>query len=301
MALRFFWRCESEALNSTHDYSAGDTTGSLINNGAISSVAKRTGSFGLLRLASSAGGCNFTPTNIIPEIIASPASANVSMGFWFKPVGAVYNFALNTGFRFRGTLADDYISFSYQPSGGFGFGMKESGGGTAVAATVPAGTVTADNWHFMVGRLDVPGDRIKLEVYDVNLDLIDSGTVTSDLASFVPVDIVGASNGMNCGYGPGGHGYQTHHDLFMVGDNYDEPLQKYAEFHSYTQLSYNLSARMFANGAFQSHEFVEVAAGLPMKVNANSSVELKQMVEVAGVPSKLYANGTYSAPLFIEA
>lgn len=268
MALRFFYRCEAENQVSPYDYSAGDTTGSLINSGVFSVEAARVGSFGLLRPASVAGGCNFTPTNIIPEIIASPASANVSMGFWFRPVGSVYATALNTAFRFRGTSSDDYISFSYQPTGGFGFGMKESAGLTAVAVVVPSGTIVADNWYFMVGRIDIPGDRLTIEVYDENVRLLSSNTITSDLAPYVPVDIIAASNGMNLGYGPGGHAFATHHDNFMVGDNYDEPLQKYALFHSYSQVAYNLTTRMFANGAFQSHSFVESTVDKNMKISS---------------------------------
>lgn len=61
-----------------------------------------------------------------------------------------------------------------------------------------------------------------------------------------------------------------------------------------------IMARMYSNGAFETQEFVQMSSGVPMKINSNNTVQLLDMVEVAGSRGKLYANGTYACPLFIE-
>jgi hypothetical protein len=59
--------------------------------------------------------------------------------------------------------------------------------------------------------------------------------------------------------------------------------------------------RHYSNGAFQSADFVEVAGSFAaMRMFSNTTVQLGEIVEVATPPYRLYANGTYHSPQFIE-
>lgn len=59
--------------------------------------------------------------------------------------------------------------------------------------------------------------------------------------------------------------------------------------------------RMYANGAYESANFIEVASSpAEMRMFSNNAVQVIQIVETSGAQNKLHSNGTFVSSQFIE-
>jgi hypothetical protein len=302
MALTFFWRCEVTTITGLpDDYTGGDTVGDLINSGAIHVGAGRIpGSNAVFKPSGFAGGVAWSlAEGIFPGDTASPGTSVGCMGCWVKQVGTLYDGSTGVSGFMRFRSAASTASFDISGSDGTSaanYGARVRSVATQVDISCTGAVITADNWFFVVFRWDVPNDKLRLEIYDDDLVLVDSvQDITTDLSTAYPPDI----DVFNTGSWSTSAG-NMYFDMFMVGDTYDEPLQKYATYHTYKQVAYPVMARMYANGDFHAHEFVQQSSGPAMKIGSNNSVQVLDMVEVAGVRGKLYANGTYSSTQFVE-
>lgn len=279
MALTFFWRCEATALDSILDYSAGDRTGSTINGGILSTAAARVGSRGLERPASVAGGCNFTAVNIFPGNIAAPDDAVGAIAFSLMYSGAVYQLTGSNICQFRGIGTNDYLSFSTQPGGKFGFGMRKSAP-LATMAVVSTLVLLPDVWYGIIGRFDIPNDKVRLEIYDAAGTLLEGiDWLDGDLAPYVPLDISNGTNGWRMGFFATSWTSPIYMDNGFVGNTYDEPIQNFFTIEDFTQ--YNPVTGV--EGGIQAVEQNDTAAMSGVNVRTVGDIAATEQFDVAAL------------------
>ena len=229
MALTFFWRCETETLDGTHDYSAGDTTASGNASVALSGTAAKVGSNGILVNAASKR-YSFDPASII-----TPAGG--CFGHWFN-----IQSSLTTGgqcFYCRGTNSNDHVALETVSNGQRVLLKLRHSTNGAVTLSTSSGTVTSEmstgSWYFIVGRWDIASDYRRIEVYDSTLTLIQHHTDTgTDLSSYQPVDFI--AGGLRFGDATGWGGSTTAYiDNIFIASNYDEAIESKANITSYTE------------------------------------------------------------------
>jgi hypothetical protein len=244
-----------------------------------------------------------TDAAMIVCIMRQPASTLAIAGHYasFGPANTSTNgptFAL----RFNGTSGNQIAHLKDQ---------------TALTATTGTWNVEDGNWHMTAAKCKSDGTlaySVDGGAWQEDADA-DTPTITGwmnshaigrrvAVASGTPPTVTGGSSDL-CGITDVGLTVDIASVFFYKGNLYDtwsnawiselytDPYQFLNEIAGET--------KMYANGAFQSGEFVEISTGPAMKINSNTSVHPYEMVEVADTQGKLYANGTYSCPLFIEA
>lgn len=235
MALTFFWRCEGTTLDGTHDFSAGDTTAAAQNSATLDAAAARIGSSGILVNAS---GKHY---RFDPASIASLSEG--AIGFWFRVGGSQGTMVI-----LRGSSETNHIRVDLT---GLGARVLLSIGNAAngsVSLNTNLGTVNEDittgAWYFVVVRYDISNDRRRVEVYDADMVLIQYHTdLTTDLSAYGPAAF-DSSDGIRVG-DIGGWTSSTnylHIDNLFIADDYDEPLQDFADITSYTEYGVSASA-----------------------------------------------------------
>ncbi len=234
MPLTFFHNCENNAnIASPPNYSAGDTTGSLINSGTFVSGQGRSGGYSLRAPATFNGGLSFaTPGGIWPGSLSTPTNGVGSMGFSVRcatsmPVAGVGTLC---AMRFKGTAVNDVIGFSYAASGSpdeIGIIVRNGSGSVSVVTT--GANMAAGNYYGVVGRFDIPNDLLTIEVYNAAGTLLDEATSTADLGAYCPADI----DQFAVGQKQTTHAYDVDYDNFMVASEYDAPLQSYLAIEDY--------------------------------------------------------------------
>ncbi len=226
MALKLFWRCEAATLDGTHDFSAGDTVADLTGSGVppiLDAAAARLGTNGLL-------------TDDGPSYARMDAASIYStvgcMAFWIQWKTTVPNTGLNANGINITNNADTTQIINLRAATSDELRIQIRGASTYFLTT--SGITTAiDTWYFPVMRWDLPGDRVKLSIYNNSMTLITEVEDTStDLSTFIPsgIDTLRIGNSSS-------HADQTWLDNVMIGDAYDDPLQDYALFTSYTDLT----------------------------------------------------------------
>lgn len=231
MSLTLFWRCEGTTLSGTDDYTAGDTTASLINSSSITTVAARVGTNGLLKPSGFSGGATFSPSGIYPGNISSPSDGVGVIACSFKCVGSVSATA-NSGtsgyMRFRNSTSTNFIYLGLANTTNVCMRISGSGGSKDIETT--GGVLTADAWFGVVGRFDFNNDKARIELYNSSGTLIDSAqSIGTDLSTYVLSDV----NILNCG-GFSSGAPDMYFDNFFVGNTYDEPVQNAFTISSYT-------------------------------------------------------------------
>lgn len=177
MALTFFWRCESETLDGTHDYSAGDTTATSVNSASIGAGGARVGSNGIV--AESSGSRYQLDAASIFSV------SEGSIGFFVKWAGWIAGQQI---FRVNGTAANDLIAI--ETSGADGAGTRElllrhrvSGGANILTSPTTAADIALNTWYFVIAKWNVTTNLLRLEVYDTDGTLLDA---TQDTAGIDP-------------------------------------------------------------------------------------------------------------------
>lgn len=238
MALTFFWRCEGTTFDGTHDYSAGDTTATGVNSGALSTTIKRVGTSSVVAPASFAGGMTFTLANngIFNGTLAAPSNLVTSFGFsvyWDTSLYTATGTAI--GLKFQGTLSNDQIQVQ-TVTGGTNLALRLSNNTNgAITLTTTGAVVTADAWWGVVCRLNYATNSRKIEIYNAANTLVDSIEDTSTaLANYVPIDIKAVA-GLVIAQRSASHTQNTYFDNFFIANTYNEPIQSYLDIASYQQ------------------------------------------------------------------
>ena len=247
MALTFFWRCEDTTLDATHDYSAGDTTASLINSGALDAAASYRGTLGKLKPDGFSGGALFSVASIYPGTHTAPADGVGAFGCVARwPSGTrqitgvtqvvrVYNAALTEGIEIQCTNSANNI----------GIRSVKSGVGTYLINT-SGGQVASNTWLGIVARFDYPGNRFRLEIYNAATGALLDSVETTGAGNFSGQNFdyyaPSALSWWSFGVGTGTAGFPLHADNFFVGNTYDEPIQENFGIASYTEYGVSQAA-----------------------------------------------------------
>lgn len=230
MALTFFWRGEDVNLDATHDFSAGDTIGTLASGATISSTAARIGTNGVLGAVSVGSSVTFTPAGIFPGTSTAPADSVGCMACSYQWKVAYPGGAQATGLRFRGTSASNAIGLFTAVTTELRFSIGNPT--VTIDLTTVGMNFTFNLWYGLLARWDLPNNKRKLEIYDASNVLLYSIEDTStDLSSAIPTEV---DNLFNVGVKAAGNANTTWADCFMVGNTYNEPLQNNLTKSSYT-------------------------------------------------------------------
>lgn len=225
MSIKFFWRCESETLDGTDDYSAGDTTATATGTPSISASGVKVGTNGLVTVDTT-DYYSFDSASIVTV-------DQGSCGYWIQYKTSVPISALNVGVHFRNSAdPDDHIGSLTGSSQEQRLSIRKTGAVATIIATTVA-NLAIDTWYFVVFRWHISADKRAIEVYDSSLTLIDSTEdLATDLAAFTPTTIDTIRIGNNSS-----HGNPVWMDNVMISDTYGEDLTSYANYTSYTQFT----------------------------------------------------------------
>ena len=228
MALKFFWRCEGETLDGTHDYSAGDTSATATGTASISATAVRVGTNGVLFDGGAGAYYGFDPASIF-------STAEGSAAFLFKLTRS------NGGYPFlvRGTSANDKIGVNFLGSSGTTTGnirlsIRKSTG-SEVNVDTNSGNLAQNVWYGCVIRWKSATTAMAIEIYTVGdsgttITLVDSATGTYG-SDNIPVDLTSFRVG-ECDGGANMDGYI---DNVFVSNTYAEALETKLLITSYTE------------------------------------------------------------------
>ncbi len=184
MALTFYHRFESQNLDGTHDFSAGDTTGAHNNSPTYDAVAAKVGTAGLLIDGVS------ERTTFAAASIMSPTAG--SLAVWLQFPTAIPTSDSATPFYIQGTNANDYIRISSHSGGGasnrnFRLGIRNNGGATS-NVDLDDNEMAPGNWYFIVCTWDSVTPTRSISAYDSGGTLLD--TVSSGSAFTAPADLI---------------------------------------------------------------------------------------------------------------
>jgi hypothetical protein len=228
MSLRFFYDAENSNNLSGTDYSSGDTTGSNANTTFLGAAGK-TGAYGLTQAANTAGSITFTATNITPNA-AQPNISVGAMSCWFKWLtGSLANGSV-VAMRTYGANTADRLAFEGISTGGMLFKCANGSTSAAVSANIAQGTLSAATWYYMIGRWDIPGGKLKIEMYtdagNNSLSLVSANEISAALSTTYCIS--SAFTVINVGVHSSAEGDVFYTDHFMMADTYDAPLQENA-------------------------------------------------------------------------
>lgn len=241
MALTFFWRCESETLDSTHDFSAGDDTASAFGTIALDSAAARVGTNGIL-VSNTNTQYRFNPASIFDRL---EGSAAFSFRLTANPSG------ISSMLFVRGASFNDYLMLAAvndfsAGSGTVRFVLRSTDtGGEEITVLATGNGLSLNTWYGGVIRWDQANSLLRVEIYDNSGTLVASGERTE--AFVAPLDF-----NENAGFRIGeaaGSTMRLHIDNVFVSDSYDEPLQHNLTISSYTEYSAVIPDEITGSGA----------------------------------------------------
>jgi len=222
MALTFFWRCETDTLSGTDDYTAGDNTASYSNSAELNAVPAHIGTNSLDAVAST-GSADFVLSS---DIVLSEGS----VGFWFY-YDADWQ-AAQVWRALDASTPNDRLQVTSTGSSGSGeVRLRIGADGAGEVDVVTTGANLADaTWYFVVARWDETSTTGRVEVY--NTSLVEQGTAGENTSvgaqywpAFANIDLMQCLGGFR----------KVHADNIMVSDTYGEALEDYANYTSYTQ------------------------------------------------------------------
>lgn len=227
MAVTFFWRCEGETLDGTHDYSAGDTTATANGAVSISATGAKLGSNGIV-------------TTNAADYYAIDSASIVDIdqgcfGFWIQWKTAMPGAGLVTGISVRdaatglnalqvqvATAAEDELRFQIR---------NASNTSNLITSSL---SLAINNWYFVKCAWHLSADKWLIAVYDSSLTLVEAPNedTSTDLSTFIPVSVdtirIGnTSSDVN----------PVWMDNVIFGSSYTDPLENYANYTSYTQFT----------------------------------------------------------------
>ena len=244
MALKFFWTCDSTTFDSD-DYSAGDSTPSVLNTVSIDGSAARVGSAGILLESGTSGTYGFALGGLVTSALMDSTGSTrctdlvCSVGLSMYINGSKTDTTgVIEGFVLQGNDTSNQFGLLTNSSGAGSLGLTLRGTGTGLATIVLTDSnVTVDAWHGIVARVDIPNDKMQLELYNASgslVEMVDQTQIGSpDLAEYAPYLDSDASNGLRLGKATQAH--VTYIDNVFVGNAFDDPIQNYFTISSYSQ------------------------------------------------------------------
>jgi hypothetical protein len=227
MALTFCFLCYdgTDTLDATHEYSAGDTTGTRSSSAVYDAAIKFTGSYSL-DCPSASDNITFASASIWDN--GASYQNVVAFAFYIETwvdVAIICSFyqaaATNNHFmvRMAGTSGTGNLSLRTSVSGV---------GSTTV--TLTGNHIALSTWYFCIARTDKGNTTIRLELYDATGSPLDSAENTGVTATHFPTTIDTIAFG-----GIGGYATNLHEDSFFVANAYNEAIEDYLDITSYTQ------------------------------------------------------------------
>jgi hypothetical protein len=156
------------------------------------------------------------------------------MGFSLRSVGSVTNTAGISIQRFLGTSTSNLIDVQYAGGGSTSATnlRLRIGNGTTKTISLTGNAFTPDAWFGVVARWDIPGDKMRLELYNAAGALVDSVEDTAtDLSTYAPSEL---ASQFLCGAGRASDAWATYVDNVFVANTYDELIQDNFTITSYT-------------------------------------------------------------------
>jgi hypothetical protein len=226
MALKFFWRCESNPLDGTNDYTAGDGTPSL-NNASIGSTQFKVGSNSLMLTGAS--------SHAIFDISSQDlcAGAEGAYGFWAR-VGT-WQAGAHLLSVYNGGAPNDHITVSLSGTDELEFRYRTAAGDNTACTTNDVNVATG-TWYFVVCRWHFANSDMRIEVYDSAGALIGTPDNYDNLAAFGGPGPATAYTDLQVGAQTGANIATSYMDSVMIADTYAEPLEDYLAYTSYTQV-----------------------------------------------------------------
>ncbi len=215
----FFWRMEATTLDGTHDFSAGDTTATAISAVELSATAARYGTNGL-NTPTSIDQYSFTATGI-----TSTTRGAVAFKIQFKAWGGddqIFS-AFNSG------APSDQITLQTTGTDELLYRHRVSGGDNSTTTTTAA-NLALDAWYTFAIRYDTAANTRSVEVWsDDGTTLLHSESSSDPLDPQAALDtflIGNGDNSMRCWI-----------DNLVISDDDADPVQTWANYTSYTQIS----------------------------------------------------------------
>ena len=227
MAITFFWRCEGETLDGTHDYSAGDTTATATGAVTIDAAGAKLGSNGIVT-TNAADYYSFDSASIA-------AIDQGCFGCWIQWKTAYPAAGLVTGVSIRDD-ATGFQALQLQTSGTDELRFQIRSGANILNYLTTAATLAINNWYFVICRWHLSQDKRAIAVYNSAGAVIQALEDTStDLSTYIPtsVDTIRIGN-------PSSDVNPMWMDSVMIGSIYSDPLEDYLAYTSYTQTTSDL-------------------------------------------------------------
>lgn len=215
MALTLFSRCEGTTLDGTHDYSAGDTTWTLVSGAEFSASGVKVGTNGL-HAPSGDDYAQLDAASIVDRTVGTVA-------FWLRiNTAGSGSWILNL----QGTAAADRITIE---GGGGDLTLRHrvNGGNNITLSTSSAG-LTTDTWYFVQAHWSAANDDLRLEVYNSAGTLIQAVENLSANLGGSPADIVSIQAGTQQASG------RFSIDNIFIGSAYTDDFLASRDITSYT-------------------------------------------------------------------
>jgi len=223
----FYWTCESTTFDSD-DYSAGDSTPTVNSTAAINNAQVKIGSNSM--------DCP-TPADYYHFDVASDIGLiDGCSGFWFYMSAFPGND--KTMFRLEDTgNSSNYIRVGLLYGTGDGDGefevrVRRSGQGNTGAGTTTVNAASG-NWYFILPRWSQANGYLRIEVYDTNMSLLDTGEDLAVNTNHYPLQ-VDLDRIVWGNHGSTQNGDYALDNIF-VSDTYGEPLEDNALITSINQ------------------------------------------------------------------
>lgn len=227
MALLLFSRMESDTLDGTHDFTAGDGTWATVaGSPAFNTDAALYGTNGL--------DCPGHSTNVgltvsSEDIINQGVGA---VGFWFRMAGFI-NGAILFIARNSGTPNNQIQIEMLGTDDATGRELRlriRLSGVTNVTLDTTAADLQLNEWYFVLFRYDEPNSDRRMEIYNDDLSLrtsVEDLTTNFDEPTGIDTLLVGNITT--------GSGLDTHFDNLFIADAYAEPIEDFLDITSYTE------------------------------------------------------------------
>lgn len=217
MALTLYARCEGATLDGTHDYSAGDTTWTLLSAAAFNTSGAKIGTNGL----NCPSGDDYAALDAASIVV--PAAG--CFAFWFRPVTwSDGTWLLNL----QGTAGGDRINIEFGSTDELYFRHVAAGDHNILIGPTAA-NLTTGNWYFVQCKWSSAQDDMQLKVWDASGTLLDTLENLSAGISVAPADIATINVGTQ------GTSMQVDADNIFAGSAYADDFFAKRDITSYTQ------------------------------------------------------------------
>lgn len=219
----FFWRAESGTLDSTHDFSAGDTSATSNGGVSFSATAVKVGTNGILT-TNAQDYYIFDPTSIF-------STSEGAMGGWIQVTTALPSQQQAGPIVLRNSGVSNAVFSLGFDSGGSGearfFIQNNSGSSTQIVTSNC--NMTTGAWYFLLARWHSGNNDRELSCYDSSGALLDT---VSDLSTSFSSNLPTGLDEMRVG-NSSAFANPIYVDNVFVSQTYAEPIQNFLSITSW--------------------------------------------------------------------